>query len=311
MRLTSLRLAFILPAVALAQTFSPTLPEAIPAVSGEVVDAATLRWIDAFRGEGPEAKPGQQYTAHYTGWLRDGKKFDSSRDRNEPFQFVQGRRHVIAGWEAGFEGMRVGGKRRLFIPYQFAYGEKGNATIPPKAELIFDIELLAVKDVPERPAGEEILSELSGLESKVVALAKALPEEKFDWRPTPDVRSFREILLHIAADNRLLLEVATKQPEGDPLKKMIDQALSAEKQTAGRDQIVQELTETFAAIRKAVEPMRAGSLGRDVKFFGRPTTVRGVLVALEVHAGEHLGQLIAYSRMNGIVPPWSRTSGAQ
>jgi peptidylprolyl isomerase len=89
---------------------------------------------------------------HYTGWLRDGTKFDSSRDRSTPFTFVQGRRAVIPGWDAGFEGMRVGGRRRLFIPYQLAYGEKGRNSIPPKSALIFDVELLDVKDAPPAPA---------------------------------------------------------------------------------------------------------------------------------------------------------------
>ncbi len=92
----------------------------IPEVDGKAVDQAILRYIDVKPGTGPAAAPGQKYTVHYTGWLRDGKKFDSSVDRNEPFSFVQGRRQVIAGWEAGFEGMKVGGKRRLIIPYQFA-----------------------------------------------------------------------------------------------------------------------------------------------------------------------------------------------
>lgn len=91
--------------------------------------------------------------AHYTGWLADGKKFDSSRDTmpngqpRTPIAFPQGGRRVIAGWDAGFEGMRVGGQRRLIIPYQLAYGELGRPpVIPAKARLIFDVELMAVAD---------------------------------------------------------------------------------------------------------------------------------------------------------------------
>ncbi|MEO8945495.1 MAG: FKBP-type peptidyl-prolyl cis-trans isomerase, partial [Gemmatimonadaceae bacterium] len=91
--------------------------------------------------------------AHYTGWLTDGKKFDSSRDtlRNgkprPPLAFPQGARRVIAGWDAGFEGMRVGGQRRLIIPYQLAYGELGRPpVIPSKATLIFDVQLMGVAD---------------------------------------------------------------------------------------------------------------------------------------------------------------------
>jgi peptidylprolyl isomerase len=103
---------------------------------------------------------------HYTGWLTDGKKFDSSRDTasggkpREPISFPQGSRRVIAGWDLGFEGVKVGGRRRLFIPYQLAYGEAGRPpVIPPKSELIFDVELMAVADTLPRteptPRGQQ------------------------------------------------------------------------------------------------------------------------------------------------------------
>lgn len=95
---------------------------------------------------------------HYTGWLTNGTKFDSSRDTTPngklrtPLSFAQGFRRVIAGWDLGFEGMRVGARRRLFIPYQLAYGEAGRPPIPPRAELIFDVELMAVADTLAHPA---------------------------------------------------------------------------------------------------------------------------------------------------------------
>ena len=111
-----------------------------------------MRYIDVERGTGRPAEPGKIYVVQYTGWLRDGTKFDSSRDRPEPFSFEQGKRKVIPGWDAGFEGMRVGGKRRLLIPYQLAYGENGRGKIPPKAELIFDVELIDVRDPPPAPS---------------------------------------------------------------------------------------------------------------------------------------------------------------
>ena len=126
----------------------------IPAVDGTPVELLAMRMIEILPGTGAAAEPGQEYEVHYTGWLRDGMKFDSSVDRHEPFKFVQGRRQVIAGWEAGFEGMRIGGKRRLFVPYPLAYGEKGRGKIPPKAELIFDVELLGVRNVPEVAAAK-------------------------------------------------------------------------------------------------------------------------------------------------------------
>jgi len=123
----------------------------IPKVEGTPVQAFALRYLDIRAGDGAPALPGKRYIVHYTGWLTDGTKFDSSRDRNEPIRFVQGRRMVIAGWDAGFEGMRVGGKRRLIIPYQLAYGETGRPPlIPPKAELIFDVELMAIADTLPR-----------------------------------------------------------------------------------------------------------------------------------------------------------------
>src|SRR5450631_1805973 len=120
----------------------------VPQVSGDARELLRMSVIDVEVGTGAVAGPGQRYKVHYTGYLKDGTKFDSSRER-EPLTFVQGRRQLIAGWEAGFEGMKVGGKRRLLIPYQMAYGEKGSGkTIPPRADLIFDVELLAVDDVP-------------------------------------------------------------------------------------------------------------------------------------------------------------------
>src|SRR5579885_1488579 len=108
------------------------------------VELASLRYIDLTTGSGAPAAAGKKFTVHYTGWLKDGTKFDSSVDRKEPFSFVQGRRQVITGWDIGFEGMKVGGKRKLFIPYQLAYGEAGTGPIPSNAELIFEVELLDV-----------------------------------------------------------------------------------------------------------------------------------------------------------------------
>jgi uncharacterized damage-inducible protein DinB len=294
-------------AVALSgQTFDPKMPASVPAGAGRVAEDATLRHIDTRTGDGAAAAPGKQFTVHYTGWLRDGTQFDSSAGR-DPLKFVQGRRQVIPGWDVGFEGMKVGGKRRLFIPYQLAYGELGRGKIPPKAELVFDVELLDVKDAPSTggPAGELLLP-FDELEKHVMALAKAVPEDKYGWRPGKGVRSFQEVFLHIAYGNRLLLNIADNAPVKEALMKQIQENGKGEQDPATKEKVLQTLAESFAAARKSLEGIQStGSLSRDVDFFGTATTVRGVLTSLDTHIAEHLGQAIAYARMNGIVPPWS------
>ena len=112
----------------------------------EVTTPSGLRYTDVETGEGAEAKPGNVVAVHYTGWLEDGKKFDSSRDRNDPFRFKLGAGQVIKGWDEGVAGMKVGGKRKLLIPPELGYGKRGaGGVIPPDAELHFDVELLGVQ----------------------------------------------------------------------------------------------------------------------------------------------------------------------
>ncbi len=109
-----------------------------------------LQYVDLKVGTGDAvANPGQSATVHYTGWLQNGKEFDSSRTRGQPFTFDIGKRQVIRGWDDGISGMRVGGRRRLIIPPALAYGDKGSPpAIPPRATLIFVIELLSLKPTP-------------------------------------------------------------------------------------------------------------------------------------------------------------------
>ena len=290
---------------AAGQAFDPKMPESVPQVTGATVENLTMHYIDTAIGSGAPAAPGKQYTVHYTGWLRNGTKFDSSVDRKEPFKFVQGRRQVISGWEVGFEGMKVGGKRRLFIPYQLAYGEQGRGSIPAKAELIFDVELLDVSDLPAASAAADILLSFSDLEEKVMALAKAVPEDKYAWRPAPGVRSFGEVFVHIASGNQLLLKLSNSTLSKEELAKTIEEQSSFEKRARTKQQVVQMLTESFAEVRKALESATAGALSRDADFFGNATTRRGILVVIDTHIAQHLGQSIAYARMNSITPPWS------
>jgi len=112
---------------------------AITTASGLIIEDLTV-------GDGAEACAGQFVSVHYTGWLTDGKKFDSSKDRNDPFEFGLGARQVISGWDEGVQGMKVGGSRKLTIPPELGYGARGaGGVIPPNATLVFEVELLAIK----------------------------------------------------------------------------------------------------------------------------------------------------------------------
>ncbi|MDR3738736.1 MAG: FKBP-type peptidyl-prolyl cis-trans isomerase [Terracidiphilus sp.] len=170
------------PARTAASTAGVVLPKGVPPVRGIVKTAFALRYQDIKLGTGAEAEPNKIYHVLYTGYLAlDGHKFDSSDDHRQPLKdkdgkpvldeqgkpklsevepllFPQGFGRVIPGFDQGFTGMKIGGKRRLFIPWQLAYGAKGrpgpdaaHPGIPPKADLIFDIELVDVTDMPSRP----------------------------------------------------------------------------------------------------------------------------------------------------------------
>ncbi len=109
------------------------------------VTASGLRYEDVVVGDGPSPQQGQRVTVHYTGYFTDGRKFDSSIDRGQPFTFVLGVGQVIRGWDEGVATMKVGGKRLLYIPSNLAYGARGQGPIPPNTDLIFEVELLDIR----------------------------------------------------------------------------------------------------------------------------------------------------------------------
>ena len=138
-------------ALALAIIAAATPLDRSAAAANEVIEMPNgLKYTDAKIGDGAEATAGKKVSVHYTGWLYNsgtkGAKFDSSLDRGQPFQFTLGAHQVIAGWDAGVAGMKVGGKRTLIIPPELGYGARGAAgVIPPNATLLFEVELLGLK----------------------------------------------------------------------------------------------------------------------------------------------------------------------
>ncbi|WP_031336941.1 FKBP-type peptidyl-prolyl cis-trans isomerase [Rhodopseudomonas sp. B29] len=140
----------LLASALLAAVPAAALISSTQAMSETVTTASGLKIEDTKVGTGPSPKPGQICVMHYTGWLYEngtkGKKFDSSVDRNEPFEFPIGKGRVIKGWDEGVASMKVGGKRTLIIPPDLGYGARGaGGVIPPNATLVFDVELLGVK----------------------------------------------------------------------------------------------------------------------------------------------------------------------
>ena len=146
--LSALTLALV--TVSGCQAESNPSPQEKPPMTAAITE---LQKIDTLVGTGREAEPGFNVTVHYTGWLYDeaaegkkGKKFDSSLDRKQPFNFFLGGGQVIQGWDEGFAGMKIGGKRTLIIPSEMGYGARGaGGAIPPNATLVFDVELLDIK----------------------------------------------------------------------------------------------------------------------------------------------------------------------
>ena len=133
----------LLAALMFMSLLSPTLLQG--GTMSETTTASGLKYEDVKTGTGDVATAGKTVSVHYTGWLTNGTKFDSSKDRGKPFEFPLGGGRVIKGWDEGVQGMKVGGNRRLTIPPELGYGARGaGGVIPPNATLIFEVELLGI-----------------------------------------------------------------------------------------------------------------------------------------------------------------------
>jgi len=145
----------------------------------------------------------------------------------------------------------------------------------------------------------EVMAEVMVQEDKFTRLAEAIPAEKYTWRPAADVRSFAEVFLHVSAANYNLYKmVGTPPPTGLDLKNL-------EKSTTDKAKIIATLKDSFAHARQAIKAMPDADLEKSMDWFGGKNTERGVLLFIVRHGAEHLGQSIAYSRMAGVVPPWT------
>jgi|ERR1051326_570511 uncharacterized damage-inducible protein DinB len=163
---------------------------------------------------------------------------------------------------------------------------------------------LLADDVPA--FRRDLLDPLNHAERELLALAKAIPKDKYSWRPGKSVRSVGEVYQHIANGNNLILTFTAAKPlDRKALNEMIAMNAKLEQTVTDKDQIIANMKESFDRARATIMQMSQADMDRAVKFFGTDGTMRGVLISITNHAHEHLGQSIAYARMMGIVPPWS------
>lgn len=154
----------------------------------------------------------------------------------------------------------------------------------------------------------DLLRDLGDAESKLVGLARAIPADKYDWRPGQGVRSVSELFLHVAADNYLIPAAAgTPAPAATGIKgDDYNTAVAFEQRKLDRDGVIAALEQSFAHVKKALGGATAADMSKTVKMFGQDFSVQQAWIIEVTHVHEHLGQAIAYARINNIVPPWSR-----
>ncbi len=166
--------------------------------------------------------------------------------------------------------------------------------------LIVFLTILQAQEKPEMPKGfrGEFLVQLQEVEEKVIGLAETTPQEKYIWRPMEGVRSVSEVYMHLAGANYLLPTfIGIKSPEG--------LSRDMEKTVTDKSKVIELLKQSFAHVKKAIMDTKDADLDKPTVMFGDETTVRGVFFTAGLHMHEHLGQAIAYARMNNIVPPWT------
>jgi uncharacterized damage-inducible protein DinB len=149
----------------------------------------------------------------------------------------------------------------------------------------------------------DMLSQVDEVEKKILQLEEAVPQDKYSWRPAEGVRSVSEVYLHIASGNYLMMKIAGFAPPAE--SKWGSESDAWDKQTTDKAKILGELKKSFAHVRASLAKVSEKDLEQEVDFFGQKMTKRSELMAALSHLHEHLGQSIAYARMNGVVPPWS------
>ena len=200
---------------------------------------------------------------------------------------------------------------RLPLRFALAAAMTAAATMPAAAQKPAKaVGAGSTRSADNAPAGltADLLRDVGQVEKKVMGLARAIPADKYGWRPAPGVRSIGEVLLHVAADNYLLpASIGAAADSAAGIKGNDFKAAQAyERRQLDREATIAELERSFAYLKKSLTATQAARLGDQVPLFGQTFTLQQTWILTTTHLHEHLGQLIAYARSNGVVPPWSQ-----